>query len=75
MAHPLYSPDLAPCDFFLFSAMNQAFALHDFAAIDDLVMNVEAFLRGLSADFSQTVLQEWIRPLQLCCKGGGGHVE
>jgi hypothetical protein len=46
-----------------------------FATIDDLLMSVEAFIRGLSADFLQTAFQEWIRRLQLCCEGGGEYVE
>jgi hypothetical protein len=57
-AHPLYSPDSAPCDLFLFGAMKQAFSWQHFATIDDLLMSVEASLRGLSADFLQTVFQE-----------------
>jgi hypothetical protein len=65
MAHPPYSLDSAPCDFFLFGAMKQAFAGQHFATISDLLMSVEAFLRRLSADFLQTVFQQWIRQLQL----------
>jgi hypothetical protein len=34
MAHPSYSPDLLPYDFFLFSAMKQAFARQHFAIIE-----------------------------------------
>jgi hypothetical protein len=75
MAHPPYSPDLSPSDFFRFGAMKQAFAGHNFAAIDDLLMSVEASLRELSAEFLQTVFQEWIRQLQLDCDGGGEYVE
>jgi hypothetical protein len=75
MAHPPYSPDLAPCNFFLFGAVKQAFAGQHFATTDDLLMSVETFLIGISADFLQTVLQEWIRRLQLCCEGGGECAE
>jgi histone-lysine N-methyltransferase SETMAR len=71
MMHSPYSPDLTPCDFFLFSEMKQAFAGQHFATIDDLLMRVEAFLRGLSADFLQAVYQEQIRRLQLWCDSGG----
>jgi hypothetical protein len=60
MVHPPYSQDLAPCNFPLFGAMKQAFTGQHFAAIDDLLMSVEAFPRGLFADFLQTVFQEWI---------------
>jgi hypothetical protein len=51
----------APCDFFLFGAMKEAFAGQHFATIADLFMSLEAFLRGPSADLLQTVFQEWIR--------------
>jgi hypothetical protein len=75
MAHQPYSQDLAPCDFSLFGAMKQAFAEQHFATIDDLLMSVDAFLRGLSADFLQIVFQEWIRQLQIFCEGGEEYVE
>jgi hypothetical protein len=75
MAHPPYSLDLAPYDFFLSGAMKQAFAWQHFATIDDLLMSVEAFLTRLSAEFLQTVFQEWTRRLRLCCEGGGEYVE
>jgi transposase len=75
MAYPPYSPDLALCDFFLFSAMKQAFTGQHFAAIGDLPMSVEAFLRGLSADFLETIFQEWIRRSQLCCNSDGEYAE
>jgi hypothetical protein len=55
--------------------MKQAFAGQHFAAIGDLLMSVKVFLRGLSADFLQTIFQEWIRRLQLCCDGDGEYVE
>jgi hypothetical protein len=61
MAHPHHNLDLAPYDFFLFGEMKQAFTGQHFATIDDLLMSVEVFIRGISADFMQTVFQEWIR--------------
>jgi hypothetical protein len=75
MVHPLYSPDLEPCDFFLFGAMKYAFTGQYFAIIDDRLTSLEASPRGLSADFLQTVFPEWIRRLQLCCQTGVEYVE
>jgi hypothetical protein len=75
MAHSPYSPDSAPCDFPLFSAVKQAFAVQHFTTIDNLLMSVEAFLRGLSADLLRIAFQEWIRRFQLCCEGGREYVE
>jgi hypothetical protein len=47
MEHPPYSPDLAPCNFFLIGAIKRAFAGKYFDAIDDVFMGVEAFLGAL----------------------------
>jgi transposase len=74
-AHPPCSPRLAPCDFFLFGAMKRAFTGQHYAAIDDLLMSVEALPRGISADFWHAVFQEWMRRLQLCCESGGDYFE
>jgi hypothetical protein len=74
MEYPPYSPDLAPCNFFLFSAMKQAFAGQYYDIVGGPCMEVEAFLGGISADFLYTVFQEWVRRLQRYCEGGGACV-
>jgi hypothetical protein len=74
MAHPPYGPDLALCDFF-FQCNETGVHKATFRYIDDLFKSVDAFLRGLSADFLQTVFQKWIRQLQLCSEGGGKYAE
>jgi hypothetical protein len=71
LEHPPYSPDLAPCDFLLFGAMKKPFAGQHCETIDNLCMAVEAFLGWLSANFSQTFFQEWVRRLQLNRESGG----
>jgi hypothetical protein len=55
--------------------MKQAFAAQHFATIYVLSKSVDAFLRGPSADYLQTVFQEGIRRLQLCYEGGGKYAE
>jgi hypothetical protein len=65
----------AECDFFLFGAMQQAFAGRRFDIIHDLFMGIEAFMGPLSADFLQTVFQEWGRRLELCREGGGKYIQ
>jgi histone-lysine N-methyltransferase SETMAR len=46
MEHPLYSPDLAPCDFFLFGTMKENFSGQRFESAQELFRAVEAFLRA-----------------------------
>jgi hypothetical protein len=55
--------------------MKQASAGQHFDTIDDRFTDVEAFLGRLSAGFLQTVRQEWVQRLQLCCQDGGEYVE
>jgi histone-lysine N-methyltransferase SETMAR len=58
MEHPPYSPDLAPCDFFLFGSVKENFSRERFESIEEPFLAVEAFLRGISADFLQTAFLE-----------------
>jgi hypothetical protein len=70
MEYPPYSPDLAPCDFFLFGAMKQVFAWQHFDTIEDFLLVWKAFY-GLFTDR----FQEWVRRLQLYREGGKKYVE
>jgi hypothetical protein len=49
MVHPPYSPDLAPCDFWLFPKLKKKNALKGqrFADIADIHRNVTTLLRGI----------------------------
>jgi transposase len=73
--HRPYSPDLAPCDLFLFAAMKENLLGQGFESVEELFLTVEAVLRGLSADFLQTVFLEWEQRLRTCCQSGGKYVE
>jgi hypothetical protein len=75
MEHPPYSLDPAPGDLFLFGAMKESLSGQRFESVQELFLAVEAFLRGLSADFLQIVFLEWERRLRICCESGGEYVE
>jgi hypothetical protein len=75
MEHPPYSPNLAPGDFYLFGAMKENFSGQRFESVDELFFAVEAFLRGIPADFLRTVFLEWERRLRVCCEIRGEYVE
>jgi hypothetical protein len=55
--------------------MKENFTGQRFESVEELFLAVEAFLRGLSADFLQTVFLEWKRRLRICCESGGEYVE
>jgi hypothetical protein len=46
-----------------------------FKSIEELFRAVEALLKGLCADFLQTVFLELERRLRICCESGGEYVE
>jgi hypothetical protein len=75
MEYPPHSPDLATCDFFLLGGMKDNFSRRRFKSVEELFLAVEALLRGISADFLQTVFLEWERRLRICCESGGEYVE
>jgi histone-lysine N-methyltransferase SETMAR len=45
--HPTYSPDLAPCDFWLFPKLKNAPKRQRFADLSDIQYNVKILLRGI----------------------------
>jgi len=47
MDHPPYSPDLAPCDFWLFPKLKNAMKGQRFADLSDIQSNVKTLLRGI----------------------------
>jgi hypothetical protein len=58
MEHLSFSPNLAPCAFFMFGAMKENFSGQPFESFEELSLAVEAFLRGFFADLVQTIFLE-----------------
>jgi hypothetical protein len=56
--HPIYRPDLASCDFFLFEAVKKTFSGYRFDCLDDLFVAVESFLNALSDNLLSALFQE-----------------
>jgi hypothetical protein len=58
MDHPPYSPDLAPCDFWLFPKLKNALKGQRFADVSDTQRNVKTLLRGIPEnDFQDSFRQ------------------
>ncbi|KAG5309730.1 MOS1T transposase, partial [Pseudoatta argentina] len=47
LPHPAYSPDLAPCDYFLFPNLKKCFAEKGFTTREQLIAETEAYFEGL----------------------------
>ena len=55
MDHPPYSPELAPCDFWLFPKLKSALKGQRFADLSDIQRNVKTLLRGIPENDFKTV--------------------
>ena len=68
LAHPPYSPDLAPCDYFLFPRLKSQLATMDIWNLDQLKQAVRRELnRILSEDFCAAIRQmplRWMKVLE-----------
>jgi transposase len=64
MPQPPYSPDLTPCDFFLFQKTKSAVKGHHFESTEDIKTSVTRALN----DIPQAVFQECYKQRQHCWK-------
>jgi histone-lysine N-methyltransferase SETMAR len=59
MPHPPYSPDIAPCDFWLFSKLKRELRGQRFADEDEVDIAVNKFLEGLPKNDWLDVFESW----------------
>ena len=69
--HPVYSPDIAPSDFHLFSNLNKFVRLKNFSSDDEVVTTIEDYLTDLNSEFFWFCPTKFARPLGAC----GCHVK
>jgi hypothetical protein len=70
---PPYSPDLAPCDFFLFGYLK--FQLEGRTFFDDSVKEeVRRILMEIPVNLFHSVMDEWIQRSRRCIELGGESV-
>ena len=75
LPHPAYSPDLAPCDFWLFPKLKELLAGNKYTRAQDLSKAVNAVLRGIPKEEYSTAFHKWQRRLQMCVERGGEYFE
>lgn len=73
MPHPPYSPDLAPCDFFLFGYIKTHLVGSEFATKDDALAKINAILLEIPKETLIATFREWIRRLEEVIKSGGEY--
>jgi len=73
--HPPYSPDLAPCDFWLLPEIKFPLRGRKFKSNNEVVKAVEAECKRLGKDALNFVFQKWQERWQKCIATEGGYFE
>jgi len=72
--HPPYSPDISPCDFWLFGKLKNFFKGRCFSTENELFDAVVNFLKSITKDEIKRVYDEWIKRLNMVIQSKGEYI-
>jgi hypothetical protein len=72
---PPYSPDLAPCDFYLFGYIKRLVARCEFVDRSKLLQAVMDILNGIEKTTLEEIVLTWLRRLANSINTNGEYVE
>ncbi|GFR87999.1 transposase [Elysia marginata] len=75
LPYPAYSPDFAPCDFWLFPILKDRLAGRKFGRVQDLAKTVNSDLRTIPEEDYQGVFRKWQIRLKRCIESHGEYFE
>jgi len=75
MPQPPYSPDLAPCDLFLFQKPKLAMKGHHFESTEDIQRSVTQALNDIPQAAFQECYKQWQHRWKTCVQAQGMHFE
>jgi hypothetical protein len=75
LEHPPYSPDLAPCDFYLFPQIRSLLKGTHFLLVEDVKAKTTEILNSLSQRDLQNCVERWQHHMQLCVNKEGNSFE
>ena len=75
LQQPPYSPDLAPCDFFLYPRLKKVLKGHWFEATEDIKRNSMKTLLDIPKEEFAKCFQQWQKRWPKCVAGEGNYVE
>ena len=73
--HPMYSPDLAPCDFGVFGLMKNSLENCEFETEEELIDAIKVFFTQKKSDFWKQIFIAWIERLNMCINANGNYFE
>ena len=76
LSHPPYSPDMAPCDFWLFFRTKKPMKGEYHSSIDEIKENTEKVFKSIpEEEFSKCILENWERRWKRCIYSLGEYFE
>lgn len=73
--HPPYSPDISPCDFFLFGYLKKKIIGKTFTTKEDLVSWIEGQISEIPRSQLVKVFEEWLNRLGRVIEANGNYIE
>jgi hypothetical protein len=75
LQHPPYSPDVAPCDFYIFIKIKSVLKGTHFVLVENVKAKTMEILNSLTEYDLQNCLQHWQHCMQLCVNSEGNYFE
>ncbi|GFG32268.1 hypothetical protein Cfor_09902 [Coptotermes formosanus] len=75
LEHPPYSPELAPCDIFIFPKIKSVLKGARFESVDAVKAKATELMNKLSEDDLQHCFQQWKMRMERCTDRGGEYIE
>ena len=75
LSHPAYSPDLAPCDFWLFKDLKRPLRGRRFSNNNELWNAADTAMQYLQKNGLLFVFEKWIFRMQKCIELEGYYIE
>ena len=75
LEHAPYSPDLAPCDFFLFPKIKSALKGTQFESMEKVKRKSAELLNALTKEDFQHCFDQWKKRMERCVAREGEYIE
>ena len=75
LEHAPYSPDLAPCDLYLFPKIKSTLKGTRFESMEEVKRKSAELLNGLTKNYFQHCFEQWKKRMERCVERGGEYIE
>jgi len=75
LEHPPYSPDVAPCDFYLFPKIKSVLKGTHFVSVENVKTKTAEILNSFTEYDLQNYFEDWQHCMQLCVNSEGNYFE